>query len=446
MPPLPIPYPTRHFTRVFFVFLLWFATALAAQAQNVLLLTTTEVAVDAAAAQNNVEAEFAAAGATVTRLNILETAGSVTPATFTAAPGPYDIVVLSSAYIPIAASNWTAVQTAIASRAANSFILFIDGCCEVPANATQMLATLNATGAFTATLGSPFNGYVNFPLNTSSTLAGSFAALNPLVGGYITYLNNVPVNNALYLPPATPVPPPGPLTTAYGVLVPKIESYAGAGACVFAVVDLSHFIGDAYDTNRGKVASSFIAAATAENGACGIPASVTKSFGASSLVPGGGTTLTIRLNNLVGIDVPGAQVSDMLPAPLVVASTGTVTSTCTGGTLSGNTPNSNSVGLSGTTIPVGGCTITVPVTWPDTAAGLSACNGSTITNTIRPPAQFSTQGGQVNTPATATMNCTRGPIPSTITPVPTLSETAFFALQALMAFLVLLRLKKTARS
>jgi len=58
-----------------------------AQAQNVLMLETSEAAGDALEALNNLQAEFINAGATVVRQDILSTAGAVTPAIFTASPG-----------------------------------------------------------------------------------------------------------------------------------------------------------------------------------------------------------------------------------------------------------------------------------------------------------------------------------------------------------------------
>ena len=75
-----------------------------AQAQNVLMLETSEAAGDALEALNNLQAEFINAGATVVRQDILSTAGAVTPAIFTASPGPYDIVLVATVYNSVDAS------------------------------------------------------------------------------------------------------------------------------------------------------------------------------------------------------------------------------------------------------------------------------------------------------------------------------------------------------
>ncbi len=134
-----------------------------AQAQNVLMLATVESAADAVIALNNVQAEFAGAGATVTRQDILATAGAVTPATFTASPGPYDIVLVATVYNPVAASNWDAIDAAIASRAANSFVMFVDGCCQTAANIGRMRTGLAAASGFALTAGADQGARDIFP-------------------------------------------------------------------------------------------------------------------------------------------------------------------------------------------------------------------------------------------------------------------------------------------
>ncbi|QNP48862.1 hypothetical protein [Diaphorobacter aerolatus] len=102
-----------------------------AQAQNVLLLHTTEPG--AAAAFANMKKEFEGAGATVTEQAGLDLANSVSPATFTTAGGgKYDIVIMTSAYSLVDASNWAPINDAIKTRLANAFIMFNDGCCQGP--------------------------------------------------------------------------------------------------------------------------------------------------------------------------------------------------------------------------------------------------------------------------------------------------------------------------
>ena len=406
------------------------------QAQNVLMLATVESAADAVIVLNNVQAEFAGAGATVTRQDILATAGAVTPATFTASPGPYDIVLVATVYNPVAASNWSAIDAAIAARAANSFVMFVDGCCQVPANMDRMRQGLAAASGLPLTLGAGQSGVANFPLNTNSTYQSFFAGTLPqMVGSHTTYIAGVPTANALYLPAGTvAMPALGATTSAYGMFLPISQSYSGAGACIFAVNDVSPFFGGAYAANQGKIGPTFLAA-VGPGGACGLAASVTKTFAPATVIAGQSATLTIQIANHSNplTDVAALNVLDQLPAPLLV--NGAAVSTCSGGTLSAAN-GSSSVGLTGATLPAAGCTITVPVIWPVSALNQCLNTSTTVTNTITPGlaangGQFSTAGGQVNTPAQATLTCTQTVVPAAA-PVPTLGEWARLTLAALL--------------
>jgi len=389
-------------------------------AQKVLLLTTNEVVSDALQANNNLEAEFAGVvgAANLTRMTVLTNPNAISQATFTSAPGPYDIVIVASTYRPIDDTNWTILQSAVANRWANSVVFFVDGCCEATngANAAKMVSALNAGAATSLSLGSSLPGFARFPLNTNSPYAPTFAGLNPFAGGDITYINNVPANNALYLAAGTPpasFPPAGstPTNNVYGLLIPTVQSNSGNGACVFAVVDVSPFVNAApgytpWAENQGKVGPAFINAATSENGACGLP-KVSKNFDKTDLYLGGSdnnTLLTITLSNGTPNPITNVNLTDNLPAPLVVAA-GTVGSTCTAGNLSA-TVGSNVISDNSFTIPSGGCTITVPVQWPNTDVGRQACiNTPSVTNTITPGTDFVSPIGQVNMPATATLAC-----------------------------------------
>ncbi|MBH1965367.1 MAG: IPTL-CTERM sorting domain-containing protein [Comamonadaceae bacterium] len=419
----------------------------AVQAQSVLFLHTTEAPADAIYAFDNIRQEFIDAGATVTQQGGLNAAGSVTPATFTAVGGGrYDIVIMASAYVLIDPSNWTQINQAIQQRLANAFIMFNDGCC-VSANVSAMAQSIAATGAFTPSLGTTALGTKLLTvLNANSSYSGSFSGLNPFAGGDVTYFNNVPEENALYLAPGSPQPAQdSTVNDVYGLLVPLSQSYAGAGACVFATVDVSPFAdptGGLYGSgiytpeNKGKVGPAFLNAIAA-GGACGIPASITKTFAPTSIGPASASTLTITVQNLGQTPVSGLDVTDNLPSPLVVD--GSASTTCVGGVLSA-TAGSTSVSLTGSTLPMGGCTITVPVRWPEAQAALCAAPGTSVTNTITPGTDFTTSQGQVNTPATATLSCL-GDLPvipvdpvAPVTAVPTLSQLALAALALLLGF------------
>ena len=394
-----------------------------AYAQKVLLLTTNVTGPnaeepDAIVAYNNLQSEFerVVGAPNLTRMSVLGTANAISQSTFSATPGPYDIVIFAGTYRPIDISNWTVIQNAVANRWANSIVFFVDGCCEAGngGNAAKMVAALNAGATTSFSLGSSQDTFTWSPLNTNSPFAVSFTDLNPFAGGYITYINNVPANNALYLASGTPprdFPPTGstPVDNVYGLLVPTAQSNSGKGACVFAVVDISPFFDPPWGENRNFIAPAFVNAAASENGACGLP-KVTKSFDKASVYLGGtdnATMLTIQLANGTPDDISGVNLTDNLPTPLLVAA-GAVSNTCTGGTFLAPQGSSN-ISLTGFSIPSGGCSVKVPVAWPNSDAGRRACvNTSTVSNTITPGVDFISPTGQVNTVATASLTCNVG--------------------------------------
>ena len=427
------------FFRLLMAAFLLCAGAQQALAQKVLLLTTNEVATDAMQANDNLETEFAGVvgAANLTRMTVLSTPNAISQTTFTSAPGPFDIVVVASTYLPVHPTNWTVLQSAVANRWANSIVFFVDGCCEGSNgnNAQQMVNILNAGTGSTFVLGSSGGNDSQFPLNTNSPYSASFAGLNPFYGGAITYINAVPASNALYLkagtlPAGFPSAGTTPTNSVYGLLIPTIQSNAGDGACVFAVVDITPFYDPpgalSWTNNRGKVGPAFVNAATSENGACGLP-KVSKSFDRADVYLGGSdnnTLLTITLSNGTPNPITNVNLTDNLPAPLVVAA-GAVGNTCTAGNLIAAV-DSSVISNNGFTIPSGGCTITVPVQWPNTDAGRQACISTpSVTNTITPGTDFVSPTGQVNTPATASLACHAAQLaiskqvvwPANITPV-----------------------------
>jgi len=411
----------------------------AAHAQKVLILQTTETGTgDDTGAANihlNMLAEFENAGASVTVQNGLQTAGTVDAATFNATP-PYDLVVVSSVYQAPGAGNMSAIQAAVSARSANAFVFFMDG--YVDSSVTQLASLLSAVSGNAISGAVTLVGVQYFPLNAASPYQGSFFGMPTIRGGIARYLDGVPAGNMLYLPP---VGDPA-AQSAYAAFFPQIQVAGGNGACLLAMSDTTqYYSGDRfqfYASIRGKTAPALFAALQAPGGACGLPAaSVTKSFAPATVALGGGATLTIRLNNLSNpaMSLTGAQVQDVLPAPLVIG--GTITRSCTGGTLTGAVGGST-LALSGTTIPTGGCSVTVPVRWPY-AAGAASCPAgapTTATNTITPPAQFSTDQGQSTTPATATLQCdpTLAPVvPPAVAAVPTLHGALLALLGAALA-------------
>lgn len=394
--------PRRHLAAAFVFVAMFCAVGLpqVSYAQNVLMLTTDE-------GKNreipNAVAAFRNVGATVNHLVILGDANSVTPEVLSGAPGPYDIVVVVSVYKPIHASNWAAISDAVANRASNAFLLFIDGCniCSLAANAQMLVSTVNAMAPFNVSLGANVQASLFFPLNTASPSAPSFKDLNPLQGGFITYIDDVPADNALYLEPDAAIPPVDPvLDNVFALFVPRSESYGGAGACLFATIDATLFN---QNSDNSALGNSFLHAVAQANGACGTPARVSKAFAASqvnTVRPGANATaLTITVDNFTADQIDSANLIDNLPAPLQVA--GAASSTCIGGSLTA-TVGTSSVSLSNFSIPGdSSCEVTVSVVWPSSAV----CADTTVTNTITPGVDFTTPIGQIFTPTSADLTC-----------------------------------------
>lgn len=131
------------------------------------------------------------------------------------------------------------------------------------------------------------------------------------------------------------------------------------------------------------------------------PVAISKVFSPAAIVAGGTSALTITLQNPTGNPYTGVNVTDNLPAGIVVAA---APSTTCGGVVSGNVGDT-SVQLTGGVIPasatpptpVGSCTVTVPV-----QASL-AVSGSR-TNTIPANALTADQPGVTNyLPASASI-------------------------------------------
>jgi hypothetical protein len=161
---------------------------------------------------------------------------------------------------------------------------------------------------------------------------------------------------------------------------------------------------------------------------------VSKSFSPASISAGGVSTLTITLYN-TSVDTVDAitTLTDLLPAGVTTVGAGATT--CAGGVVT--TPGSNTVLLTGGTIPAaslatntpGTCTVSVNVT--------SATAGSHV-NTVE-AGGLATDNGDNATPASATLAVT--PL---ATAVPTLSEWAMIMLAALLAIAGFVTIRRQA--
>ena len=148
------------------------------------------------------------------------------------------------------------------------------------------------------------------------------------------------------------------------------------------------------------------------------PPTVIKSFAPNSIVPSGIAVLTIRLGhtNVSALTLTSA-LTDTLPAGLTVAATPGIGGTCPGVTTAA-AGGTTVVYANGSSVPAGGCTVTVNVT---------ASVPKLYTNTIAAGA-LTTTGGANATAASATLA-----VAVAVTGVPTLSEWGLIVLSSLMA-------------
>jgi uncharacterized repeat protein (TIGR01451 family) len=102
-----------------------------------------------------------------------------------------------------------------------------------------------------------------------------------------------------------------------------------------------------------------------------LPPTLAKAFVPPSVDAGGTSTLTISLGNPNSLPITGATFTDSFPTGLQIAQPPNVVNSC-GGSVSAS-PGEPSVGLSGGTIPPGGCSVSVNVR--STGAGV-------LTNTM----------------------------------------------------------------
>jgi hypothetical protein len=117
------------------------------------------------------------------------------------------------------------------------------------------------------------------------------------------------------------------------------------------------------------------------------PPTITKAFGAPSIVQGNKTSLTFTLSNPNSVQLTQAAFTDGLPSGVVVASPNGLSNTC-GGTATADA-GSSSIALSGGTIPAtNSCTVKVDV--KGTAAGIKDNATSTLTTAESPAADAAT--------------------------------------------------------
>ena len=236
---------------------------------------------------------------------------------------------------------------------------------------TQLTISLSNPGGSAITLSSAFSDTLpttpgNMVVATPNNLAGTCTGVTATAGA-------------------------GSISVASGTSIP-------AGGCTIIVDVTATTLGSytntiavgAYSTSAG----SNTVAATANLSVVALP-TITKSFAAPSITSGGTTLLTITIGNANASAITlSSALTDTLPTTpgnMVVATPNNLGGTCTGVTA---TAGSGTVTMaSGTSIPSGGCTITLNVT---------ATTTGSYTNTI-PIGALATSTGSNATAATASL-------------------------------------------
>lgn len=180
-----------------------------------------------------------------------------------------------------------------------------------------------------------------------------------------------------------------------------------SGGCTITVPVTASVIGcytntiaaGALSTNLGSNAAP--ASASICVALAGLAPTITKSFGATSIVAGTSTTLTLNLGNPNATAITLLQpLTDALPSGMNIASPAIIGGTCATPSVTAVAGGSSVSFASGASIPAGGCTITVPVT-----ASAAGC----YTNSIGSGALQTSKGGNAAA-ASATLCATATPI------------------------------------
>lgn len=185
-------------------------------------------------------------------------------------------------------------------------------------------------------------------------------------------------------------------------------------------IDVTSNTAGVYVNNTGTVSTTSIGSAASESDTLTVmgPPTVAKSFSPATVLVNDVSVLTITLTNANPVAITGATFTDTYPAGLINDTPPNVTSSCTGGTLSGSA-GGTTVALSGTTIPASSsCSVTIRVksatagsynnstgTVTTTNAGTGAAANATLTvNALMPSLSLLKLVSVISDPDNSTTN------------------------------------------
>ncbi len=322
--------------------------------------------------------------------------GPSTTCTGGTANGTANVLTLTGASIP-ASGSCTVTTTVIGTNAGS--ITNTTAAVTSTNGGTGLTATANLIVVAAPLLAQAFNP-VSTPLNSTSSL--NFTITNPAANTVaetgVAFTDVLPAG--LTVPTAATTQCGGTVsTTAPGTITFAGGNVAVGSSCTVSVAVTGAAAGSYSNIVDGNNGTTLI---SSTNGGTGVapgsaatltvaaPPAITKTFNPTTITLGATSTVTFTITNPASntVSLTGVAFSDSLPGGLAVSSASNPTNTC-GGTL---TASAASISLSGATIPVGSCTVTVPVQ--------GNTGGLNITNTTG--AITSANGGTGNT-ATATI-------------------------------------------
>ena len=325
--------------------------------------------------------------------------GSCGGGTITAAAGSSSVTLSGATFSASSSCSFSVDITATTAGVKNNSVTVnsSNGGTGNTANASMTVVSPDVTSP--PTIVKSF-GSVSIPKNGTTSL--SFTLNNPNVSAALTG-----VGFSDTLPAALSVATPNGLTGSCGggtiTATAGSNSVSLSGAALVAGdscsfnVNVTGTIAGAQNNTTGNVTSVEGGTGGTASASIGVvaPPSIAKAFGATTMQPGGTTSLTFTITNPAAnpVGLTGIAFSDSLPSGMTVANPNALTNSC-GGTATA-VAGSGSVSLTGASVGLGSsCTVSVNITAP--AAG-------NFTNTTS--AVSSTNGGSGNT---ASANLTVG--------------------------------------
>jgi mucin-19 len=240
----------------------------------------------------------------------------------------------------------------------------------VAAVAPDLQMTKTATGSFVQGSNGTYQLTVNNTLGSAAT-TGTITVVDVLPAG-LTYVSATGTAWACSAVGQTVTCTRTTAVAAAGT-APVITLTVAVGAAAVPLVSNTATVsggGETNNTNNNGNATTVVIANP----------SISKVFAPSAVAPGVPSTLTFTLTNPnAGTPLTGVNFSDSYPGTLVNATSPSISNTC-GGTLSGGTAGTNTIGLTGVNLAASAtCTISVQVSSPtaNSFANVSGAVGST---------------------------------------------------------------------